>query len=181
MIDAAGTEGRNPVDDFYKINNELKSYSERLANKKQILVANKIDSVQDQTILQSIRDLAKKENLELFEISAVTGEGLQSLFNRASELLKELPKEQLYDIEDRMVYTLEEEEPFTIHKEKGEFVVEGPTIERIMGRINLNDTESLGFLQRKMKEIGLNEALKKAGVQEGDTVNIMGYVFEWYE
>ena len=96
-------------------------------------------------------------------------------------MLKELPKEQLYDIEDRMVYTLEEEEPFTIHKEKGEFVVEGPTIERIMGRINLNDTESLGFLQRKMKEIGLNEALKKAGVQEGDTVNIMGYVFEWYE
>jgi GTP-binding protein len=181
VIDAAGTEGRNPVDDFYKINNELKSYSERLANKKQILVANKIDSVQDQTILQSIRELAKKENLELFEISAVTGEGLKQLFNRAGELLKELPKEQLYDIEDRMVYTLEEEEPFTIHKEKGEFVVEGPTIERIMGRINLNDTESLGFLQRKMKEIGLNEALKKAGVQEGDTVNIMGYVFEWYE
>ena len=181
VLDAAGTEGRNPVDDFYKINNELKSYSERLGNKKQILVANKIDSVQDESNLNSIRDLAKKENLELFEISAVTGQGLKELFYRACELLKELPKEQLYEISERTIYTLEEEEPFTIRKEKGEFIVEGPTIERIMGRINLNDTESLGFLQRKMKEIGLNEALKKAGVEEGDTVNILGYVFEWYE
>lgn len=181
VLDAAGSEGRNPVDDFYIINNELKSYSERLGNRKQVLVANKIDSVQDETALNQIRELAKKENLELFEISAVTGQGLKKLFIRVCELLKDLPKEQLLDFDDRTIYTLEEEVPFTIRKEKGIFLVEGPTIERIMGRINLNDTESLGFLQRKIKEIGLNEALKKAGVQEGDTVDILGYVFEWYE
>lgn len=182
VLDVAGTEGRNPVQDFYKINEELKKYSEKLANRKQMIVANKIDSVQDEANIQEIEKLAQENGLELYKISAATGEGLKELFNHVSEVIKTLPKEEIVDIDDRIVYTLEEEEtPFTVEIIKGEFVVQGPAAERIMRRINVEDNESFAYLQRSLKKLGIDDALREKGIKDGDSVRLVDWEFEWYD
>lgn len=182
IIDVAGTEGRNPVDDFNKINEELRKYSEKLAQRKQIIVANKIDSMQDDSNYKELEKIAKKNKMEIFKISAVTGEGLNDLFNYVSEILKTLPKEEVVDIEDRIVYTLEdEEEQFEIKVENNEYFVTGPAVERLMGRVNIGDNESYAYMEKMLKKLGIEDALRKKGVKEGDTVNILEWVFEWYE
>ncbi len=182
VLDSAGTEGRNPVEDFHKINEELKKYSEKLANRKQIIVANKIDSVQNDENLHAIEKLAKENHLELYQISAATGEGLKELFAHVAEVLKTLPKEEVVDVDDRIVYTLEEEEePFTVEIVNGQFVVQGPSAERIMRRINVEDNESFAYLQRSLKKIGIDDALRAKGIQDGDTVILVDWQFEWYD
>lgn len=182
VIDVAGTEGRNPIDDFNKINDELKKYSEKLATRKQIIVANKIDSMQDNSNLENLENLAKEKNMEIYKISAATGEGLNELFNHVSEIIKTLPKEEVVDIEDRIVYTLEDdEEQFTIDVIDGEFIVEGPAVERLMGRVNIGDNESYHYMEKMLKKLGIEDALREKGVKEGDTVKLLEWVFEWYE
>lgn len=182
VLDCAGLEGRNPVEDFHKINGELKKYSEKLANRKQIIVANKIDSVQDDANIKAIEKLAKENQLEWYKVSAATGEGLKELFSHVAEVIKTLPKEEIVDIEERIVYTLqEEEEPFTVEIVKGEFVVQGPAAERIMRRINVEDNESFAYLQRSLKKIGIDDALRAKGIKDGDSVILVDWEFEWYD
>jgi GTP-binding protein len=182
VIDVAGLEGRNPVEDFNKINEELRKYSEKLAERKQIIVANKIDSMQDDTGFKELEKMAKKQNIEIFKISAATGEGLNELFNYVSKVLKTLPKEELYELEDRVIYTLEDEEDeFTIDVVDGEFIVTGPACERLMGRVNIGDNESYHYMEKMLKKLGIEQALREKGVKEGDTVKILEWVFEWYE
>lgn len=182
VLDVAGTEGRDPVDDFNKINEELKKYSEKLAKRKQIIVANKVDSMQDDTNYKKLQKLAKDNNLEIFKISAVTGEGLNELFNHVSKIIKDLPKEEIIDVEDRILYTLDDDkDEFTVEIIDGEFVVEGPAVERLMGRVNIGDNESYAYLERMLKKLGIEDALKNKGVKEGDTVKILEWIFEWYE
>ena len=182
VIDVSGIEGRNPVDDFNVINNELKSYSEKLSNRKQIIVASKADLIQDETLFNELVELAKKNGMEIFKISAVTGDGVKELLDYVSTTLKELPKEDLIDIEDiKKVYTLEEKEEFTIVREDGIFVVDGPGVQRIMRRVNLEDNESMHYFQKCLEQLGVNTALKKAGVQEGDTVKVVDWELEWYD
>ncbi len=180
VLDVAGTEGRNPVEDFYKINEELKKYSEKLATRKQIIVANKADVMQDDTNYMALEKLAKENHLEIFKISAVTGEGLDTLLNHVAEVIKTLPKEEIVDIDDKVVYTLEEIEAFTIQIQNGEFIVEGPAVERLMGRVNIGDNESYAYLEKMLKKLGIEEALIEKGVREGDTVKILEWEFEWY-
>ena len=181
VIDVSGQEGRNPVQDFNTINEELKKYSEKLSKRKQIIVANKADSLQDENLYNNLENLAKERNLEIYKISAVTGQGVKELLNRVSEVLKTLPKEELYTIEERKVYTLKEEEiGFTIKKEDEIYIVDGPAVQRIMRRVNLEDNESMYYFQKCLDELGVNEALKKAGVKEGDTVKVVDWELEWY-
>lgn len=181
VIDVSGVEGRNPVEDFNIINEELKQYSEKLANRKQIIVANKIDSMQDETLYKELEKMAKEKNIEIFKISAVTGEGLKELLTRVTEVLKTLPKEEIVEIKQRKLYTLEEKEEFTIEKEDGIFIVDGPGVQRIMRRVNLEDNESMHYFQKCLDELGVNQALKEAGVQEGDTVRVVDWELEWYD
>ena len=181
VIDVSGVEGRNPVQDFNIINEELKQYSEKLANRKQIIVANKIDSMQDEKLYKELEKMAKEKNIEIFKISAVTGEGLKELLTRVTEVLKTLPKEEIVEIKQRKVYTLEEKQEFTIEKEDGIFVVDGPGVQRIMRRVNLEDNESMHYFQKCLDELGVNQALKEAGVQEGDTVRVVDWELEWYD
>lgn len=182
VIDIAGTEGRNPVDDFNKINDELKKYSEKLSSRKQIIVANKIDSMQDDSNLKEIEKVAKQKDIEIYKISAVTGEGLNELFNHVAEIIKTLPKEDVVEAEDRIIYTLEDEEDeFTIDIIDGEFIVEGPAVERLMGRVNIGDNESYHYMEKMLKKLGIEDALREKGVKEGDTVKLLEWVFEWYE
>ena len=182
VIDVSGIEGRNPVQDFHTINQELKEYSEKLSDRKQIIVANKIDIMQDDTGLKELEELAKKENIELFKISGVTGEGVQQLLNRVSEVLKTLPKEELVEAEERVVYTLEEDkDTFVVRKEGDTFIVEGKAVNRLMGRINVDDNESMHYFQKNLKSLGIEDELKRQGIQEGDLVKILNWTFEWFE
>ncbi|HIU52052.1 MAG TPA: GTPase ObgE [Candidatus Merdicola faecigallinarum] len=182
LIDVSGMEGRDPIQDFYAINSELKKYSEKLANRKQIVVATKADIVQDEENEKKLEELAKEKNLEFFKISSATGQGVKELMQRVTELLKELPKEELISVEERKRYTLEEKrDDFTITKEKDMFVVDGPAVQRLMARVNLEDNESLYYFQKCLEQLGVNRELKKAGVQEGDTVKIVDWELEWYD
>ena len=184
FIDVSGQEGRDPVQDYETINAELKKYSEKLASRKQIIVASKADIIQDDENFKKLQELAKKNNQEIFKISGATGEGVEELMNHVSQVLKTLPKEQLVEIETNKekLYTLDNQEDndFKITKEDGHtFVVTGEAVDKIMRRVNIADNESLFYLHRKLDEIGLNQALKKAGVKDGDNVKIAQYEMIW--
>ena len=181
FIDVSGTEGRKPVDDYKKVNEELKKYSEKLAKRTQIIVANKIDSMTDEKLYKDLENLAKKNNQKIFKISAVTGEGIEDLMNYVSSILKTLPKENIVEFSDKeKIYTLKEDKnTFTVTREKGMFVVKGEKVDRIIRRVNIEDYESLFYLHRKLDEIGLNKELKRQGIKEGDIVKIGDYEMEW--
>ena len=182
VIDVSGIEGRNPVQDFHTINEELKKYSEKLSQRKQIIVANKIDIMQDDTGYKELEKLAKEQNIEIFKISGATGQGIKELLNRVSEVLKTLPKEEIVDEEDRVVYTLNDDSnDFTVRKEDGIFIIEGKAINRLMGRINIEDNESMYYFEKSLKQLGIEAELKKQGIKEGDTVKVLNWTFEWYE
>lgn len=181
VIDASGVEGRNPVEDFNTINNELKNYSEKLSKRTQIIVANKADLIQDETEYKKLEKLAKEKGLAIFKISGVTGQGVKELLDYVSKTLKTLPKEELVEIEDRKVYELEEKDEFTITREDGMFVVDGPGVQRIMRKVNLEDNESMYYFQKCLEQLGVNKKLKEAGVQEGDTVKVVDWELEWYD
>ena len=182
VIDVSGIEGRNPVEDFNIINNELKSYSEKLSTRTQIIVASKADLIQDEEQFNELAKLADEKNMKLFKISSVTGEGVKELLDYVSKTLKTLPKEDLIEIDEmKKVYTLEEKDEFTINRQDGIWVVEGPGVERIMRRVNLEDNESMHYFHKSLDRLGVNQALKKAGVKDGDTVSIDGWELEWYD
>ena len=109
LVDVSGASGRNPVEDFNVINEELKKYSEKLSQRKQIIVASRADIIQDEELYNELEKLSKEKNMELFKISSVTGEGIKELLDYVSKILKDLPKEDLFEAEDRVVYTLDEE------------------------------------------------------------------------
>ena len=179
VIDVSGSEGRNPVQDFHTINEELKKYSEKLSKRKQIIVANKIDVMQDENLYNELEKVAKENNMEIFKISAATGEGVSELIKHVAEVLKTLPKEDLIEIEDRKVYTLEDKDEYTITKEDGMFVVRGEAVERIMRRVNIEDNESLYYFQKSLDNLGVNQKLKEMGIKDGDIVKIDDYELEW--
>lgn len=179
VIDVSGSEGRNPVDDFYKINEELRKYSEKLSKRKQIIVANKIDALQDEKLYIELEKVAKENNMEIFKISAATGQGISDLIKHVSQILKTLPKEDLLEIVDKKVYTLEDKEDYVIKKEDGMFVIEGEAVERIMRRVNIADNESLYYFQKSLDNLGVNQKLKEVGIKEGDIVKIADYELEW--
>ena len=179
VIDVSGSEGRNPVEDFYTINNELKQYSEKLSKRKQIIVANKIDIMQDESLYKDLEKVAKENNMEIFKISAATNMGVSELIKHVAEALKTLPKENLIEIEDRKVYTLKDDDEYTISREDGMFVIKGEAVERVMRRVNIADNESLYYFQKSLDELGVNQKLKDMGIKEGDIVKICDYELEW--
>ena len=181
VIDISGSEGRNPVEDFYKINEELKEYSKKLAEKKQIIVANKADIMQNNKYYEKLANIAKKENIEIFNISAATGKGINELMEHVAEVLKTLPKEKIVSGNEKIVYELEEEQEIIIKKEKEIYIVEGRIIDKILGRVNMADNESLYYFQKCLKDSGIEDELKKYGIKTGDTVKFGNWEFEWYD
>ncbi len=182
FIDVSGQEGRNPVEDYKTINEELKKYSEKLATRKQIIVATKVDTIQDDSGFKELEKLAKKENLKIFKISSVTGEGVEELLDYTSKMLKELPKEELIEQEERIVYTLEEkDQEWEAKREGNEFYVTGRAVDRLMGRINIEDNESMYYFHKCLKNMGIDAKLKELGICDGDTVYISDWELEWEE
>ncbi|MBR6033145.1 MAG: GTPase ObgE [Clostridia bacterium] len=181
VIDVSGSEGRNPVDDFNKVNEELKQYSEKLASRKQIIVANKCDILQSEENFTNLSKVASEKGYEIYKISAATKEGIEELMEHVAEVIKTLPKEEIYDIKDRVVYELKDEKEFEVEKTEDGFVVSGPAIDRILRRVNMADNESMYYFQKCLRESGIEDELRKQGVQEGDTVKFGNWDFEWYE
>ncbi len=183
FIDVSGLEGRNPVEDYKIINNELKKYSEKLSKRKQIIVANKSDMMTDESQYKELEKIAEENNQPIFKISGLTGEGIEELMKFVSDILKTLPKENLIDIDNssaEKVYTLKyDNKEFTVNKENGIFIVKGEAVDKIIRKVNITDYESLFYLHKKLNEIGLTDELKRQGIKEGDTVKIGDYEMEW--
>ena len=179
FIDVSDMAEKSPEESYYIINTELKKYSEKLAVKKQIIVATKADLAQDDTNYKELEKIAEKENTKLFKISSATGEGVKELIQYVSEELKNLPKEELVK-EEKIVYTLKEnKDEFDITREKGEYLVTGPAAERLMGRVNIQDRESMHYFHKQLIELGIEGKLKEMGVQQGDRVRILDWYFDW--
>ena len=180
VIDVAGTEGRDPVQDFNIINNELKKYNDKLANKKQIIAANKSDVLQDDNNYKKLEKIANENKIEIYKISAVTGQGLNELFHRVAEMLKEIPKIELEEIDKTVYYTLEEEEGWSISKASdGAFVITGKEIENLMRKINFSDYESLSYFHLCLKKMGIDAELQRRNIKEGDIIRIFDWEFEY--
>ena len=183
VVDVAGTDGRDPVSDIEKINTELERYSPELAKRPQILVANKIDSVdEDSETLIAFREYAERSGCEVVYVSAVTGEGLDGLVKLAAARLAELPPLTVYEAEllpeDSAVSEADVRET-RIEVKDGVYYVEGEWLYNFMGRINFDDYESLNFFQRVLNKNGVFDKLREMGIGEGDTVNIYDFEFDF--
>lgn len=186
VVDAAGTEGRDPVDDIYKINAELEAYNPEIAKRPQVIAANKIDAVYEgdgTDPIQRLRDEFEPKGYKVFPISGVTGQGLQDLLYYVSDQLKDLDAapivfEQEYFPEDELIYV---DLPYTVEKEDDIYVVEGPKIEKMLGYTNLDSEKGFAFFQKFLKDTGILDKLEAAGIQEGDTVRMYGLQFDYYK
>ena len=187
VVDAAGSEGRDPVEDIKAINRELTAYESEIGNKKQVLAANKCDLLsEDSDALSRIRAYCDEIGVEVFPISAATGSGIKELLYHVSGMLAQMPDEttvfeQEYDPEQML--QLDASEPFTVTydaKEK-EYVIEGPRIERMLGYTNLETEKGFVFFQKFLEENKIIDRLKDLGCKEGDTVRLYGHRFEYYD
>ena len=184
VIDISGSEDRDPVDDYYTINVELRKFSEKLANKPQIVIANKSDVLQDETKLEELKEVCKRDGREVIAISAATRTNIEELVESVSKALKELPEEQeTFADEEVFTITLDKntEEDFYIEIIECEYVVKGAAIDRLMRRVNVEDFESRQYMQRSLKNIGVMAKLREMGIEAGDTVDIKGFKFNWEE
>ena len=184
VVDIAGTDGRDPIDDIDKIDTELSRYSENLSARPQIMVANKIDSLdREDEIFERFEEKCIALGRPFVYVSAYTGENLEELVRVTAEKLKELPPLTVYEAE----YSPEEEalknsagvRETHIRKENGKYFVEGEWLYNFMGQINFSDYESLSFFQRVLAKNGVFDMLREAGIEEGDTVNIYDFEFEF--
>jgi GTP-binding protein len=184
VVDAAGIEGRDPVDDIYKINAELESYNSEIAKRPQVIAANKIDSIYtDDDPVQRLKDEFEPKGIRVFPISGVTGAGIKELLYYVSSQLETLDEgtvvfEQEYFPEDMLIA---ENLPYTVEVEDGMYVVEGPKIEKMLGYTNLDSEKGFAFFQKFLKTTGILDELEAAGIQEGDTVKMYGLQFDYYK
>ncbi|MDD3403599.1 MAG: GTPase ObgE [Hespellia sp.] len=185
VVDAAGSEGRDPIDDIYKINKELEAYNEDIAKRPQVIAANKTDLIysEDEDPVEKIRKEFEPQGIKVFAISGVTGEGVSELLYYVSEQLKKLDTkpitfEQEFFPDDELIY---EDLPYTIEIEDGVYVVEGPKIEKMLGYTNLDSEKGFAFFQRFLKDSGIIKALDEKGIQEGDTVKMYGWQFDYFK
>lgn len=184
VVDAAGTEGRDPVDDIYKINEELKAYNPEIAERPQVIAANKTDLIysEDEDPVQRLKDEFEPKGIKVFPISGVSGEGIQELLYYVSDAIqhmdvKPIVFEQEYFPEDEIIYL---NLPYTVEKKDDMYVVEGPKIEKMLGYTNLDSEKGFAFFQKFLKEAGILDELEKAGIEEGDTVKMYGLQFEYF-
>ncbi len=181
VVDIAETDGRDAIEDFDVINRELELYNPELAKRPQIVVANKIDALSDPERLDRFKKEMTSRGLKVFEISAAANQGVKELIRYTYETLKELPEVILFDPAHREVIAQSEtDEPdFIVRRENEVYVVEGPAINRLLGKVNFDDRESLQYFQRAIKNMGVIDALVAKGVEDGDTVRVGDVEFDY--
>ena len=180
IVDVAGVDGRDPIEDFDKINNELAQYSERLARRKQLVVANKMDLPEAQENFGRLKEYVEAKGYEITKASAATGEGLRELMFQAYELLEAYVPEE----DEQELSRFDEIDPDSYEIVVGndtDYEVRGKNIERLVVMTNFDNDEALYRFQLIWKRLGIDEALKEKGVQEGETVRIRDMVFEYKE
>ena len=185
VVDAAGSEGRDPVEDIYKINDELKAYNPEIAERPQVIAANKTDLIYDpeNDPVERLRQEFEPKGIKVFSISGVTGQGVSELLYYVSSQLDKIDTppiifEQEYFPEDELIY---EELPYSVEVEDGMYIVEGPKIEKMLGYTNLDSEKGFAFFQKFLKETGILDELEAKGIQEGDTVKMYGLQFDYYK
>ena len=187
IVDAAGTEGRDPIEDIYAINKELEAYNPDIAKRPQVIAANKIDAIYDMenSPVEAIKKEFEPQGIPVYPISAVSGKGLKELLYCVNEMLEGIGEnttvfEQEYFPEWSSGYA---DEPYTVEydEEEDEYVVEGPRIEKMLGYTNLESEKGFTFFQNFLKDTGILDELEALGIQEGDTVRMYGLSFDYYK
>ena len=186
IVDAASTEGRDPIQDIYAINKELETYNPEIANRPQVIAANKTDMIfGDEDPVQKLKDEFEPQGIRVYPISAISGKGIRELLYYVREMLdktddKPIVFEQEFFPEYMLVGS---DDPFTVtyDKEANEYVVEGPRIEKMLGYTNLESEKGFTFFQNFLKLNGILEQLEELGIQEGDTVRMYGLSFDYYK
>ncbi|MCD8216998.1 MAG: GTPase ObgE [Clostridiales bacterium] len=188
IVDAASTEGRDPIADIYAINKELEAYDADLAKKPQIIAANKIDAIYDdgesRNPLTRLREEFEPQGVQVYPISAVTGQGLKELLYAAWNLLQTIDDAPIVFEQEFFPETaLFSDQPYSVSYDakESEYVIEGPRIERMLGYTNLESEKGFLFFQRFLREQGIIDELEKLGVQEGDIVRVCDITFEYYK
>ena len=179
IVDISGSEGRDPLDDYYKINQELENYSLKLGSLPQIVVANKADMLEDPAYLE---EFSKKIGKKVHLISAIIGEGLKDLLTDIKQMVDELPPPSREEINE--LFTLEEktDQKYTIERlPDGTFFVDGGLVDFLIQNVTISDTDSFAFFQKVLKDRGVMHDLSKMGIKEGDVVSIGDIEFEWYD
>ena len=180
VVDVSGSEGRDPVADLDAINEELARYSPTLATRPQIIVANKTDIMEDESLLAALRRRAEELGCEVFALSAASHTGTRELVGRIAAMLQTLPPVAVYE----PTYVprppkIDADEPLEIEQEDGVWYVSGKWLERLMANVNFSDYESRMFFDRSLRENGIFTRLEEAGIRDGDTVNLYGLEFEY--
>ena len=183
VVDAASTEGRDPVEDIKTIMNELKSYDESLLERPQLIAANKIDAIYDEENSQIERIKEAFPDIKVFPISGVSGKGIQELLYELVNVLSTIDRTvKVFEKEFEVDYSSDKNLPFTVEiDEDGVFVVEGPRIEKMLGYTNLDSEKGFDFFQKFLKTSGVLEKLEEAGIVDGNTVRMYGHEFDYYK
>ena len=181
VIDMGGTEGRNPVDDYNIIRNELKEFNENLLTRPEIIIANKMDVASAKDNLKEFKK--KVKNKDIYEISAIDGTGLDKVINRLADILDEIPVTPLIEeekFESYVLYKFKKEDAYTIDKDyDGVWVIKGKEVERLLEMTRFNTEEAIARFANKLRKMGIDDKLVELGAQEGDRVRILDYEFEF--
>ncbi len=186
LVDAASCEGRDPIEDIRLINAELTAYNPELANRPQVIAANKMDVLAEEEareVLDKLKAAFEPQGISVFSISAVSGKGLKELLYHVKEMLSNSENAPVvFEKEFFMEDLVESNEPFEVWKEEEhQFAAEGPRIERMLGYTNLDSEKGFQFFQKFLKENGILEQLEELGIQDGDTVRMYGLSFDYYK
>ena len=187
IVDAAGSEGRDPIEDIYAINKELANYNEEIAKRPQVIAANKIDMIfeGDEDPVEKIRKEFEPKGIKVYPISAISGEGVRTLLYDVNNMLEKLEQKPIvFEQEFFPEYEMgASDEPFTVtyDEEEDEYVVEGPRIEKMLGYTNLESEKGFVFFQKFLKENEILDKLEELGIEEGSTVRMYGLKFDYYK
>ena len=183
VVDVSSSEGRNPIEDFKAINSELKNFSEKLSNTKQIVIANKTDIIYDQKLFDDFKEYIKENGYEMFSISAATKSGIKEMLDFVYNEVQKMPKIKIFESEYvKPVKVIDKDDKdFDVNENNGIYYVEAEWLYKIMQSINFDDNESFSFFTRVLKNNGIIEKLEEMGIKDGDIVNIYDFEFEYYK
>lgn len=179
IIDMSAFEGRDPYEDYLTINKELEDFNKKIIDKPQIIIANKMDMP---TSKENLKKFKEKVNVEVFEMSAMNGEGIDKIINKLADMLDNIKKEPLYDeqkFESHVLYKFKVEKPFTITRDNRTWVVRGDEVEKLLKMTKFSSDESALRFSNKLRKMGIDDQLRELGAEEGDTVRILDFEFEY--
>ena len=179
FVDVSGCEGRDPIEDVRIINSELKNYSEKLSEKPQVIIANKMDIPSFEENYKKFKQEMEEEGFTVMAISAATHKGIDEVVNYAAKLLSELPLEEDDDYDYLDLDEVRKTDNIEITVDGGVYIVEGMYVRKIVGSTNFDDYESLQYFQRALRKSGIIEMLEEKGIKEGDTVHMYGVEFDY--